>query len=313
MDKISAYQTLYTCLEIIARLMAPLVPFYAEMLFTDLNRITGKYNVESVHHTDFPEYDESYIDKKLENQMAIAQKISSMVLGLRRKVNIKVRQPLNKIMIPLLNKDHKAKIEAVEKLILSEINVKELEFLPDSSEILLKKIKPNFKVLGPRYGKMMKTISATISQMNHEEITHFERDGSFTINVEGESITLGLDDVEILSEDIPGWLVASEGDLTVALDISVTDELRFEGIAREFINRIQNHRKESGFDVTDKIIIHIQKHDAVNTAIEKHKKYIGSQTLAKEINLVDKLDKANSRKVVIDDDIVTLLKIEKIK
>jgi isoleucyl-tRNA synthetase len=313
MDKISAYQTLYTCLEIIARLMAPLVPFYTERLFTDLNQITGKHNIESVHHTDFPEYDESCIDKKLESQMAIAQKISSMVLGLRRKVNIKVRQPLNKIMIPLLNKDHKAKIEAVEKLILTEINVKELEFLPDSSEILLKKIKPNFKVLGPRYGKMMKTISATISQMTHEEITQFERDGIFTINVEGERINLGLDDVEILSEDIPGWLVASEGDLTVALDISVTDELRFEGIAREFINRIQNHRKESGFDVTDKIIIHIQKHDAINTAIEKHKKYIGSQTLAKEINLVDKLDQENSRKVVIDDDIVTLLKIEKTK
>jgi len=312
-DKLSAYQTLCICLETIARLMAPLAPFYAERLFTDLNQITGRLKVESVHHTNFPEYDESLIDKELEDRMAIAQIISSMVLGLRRKVNIKVRQPLNKILIPLLNKQYQAKIEAVKNLILTEINVKELEFLPDSSEILLKKIKPNFKVLGPRYGKMMKTISATINQMTREEIIQFEREGSYTINAEGQNITLGPDDVEILSEDIPGWLVASDGDLTVALDISVTDELRFEGIAREFINRIQNYRKESGFDVTDKIIIHIQKHNAINMAIDKHKKYIGSQTLAKEINLVDKLDKANSRKVEIDDDIETLLKIEKIK
>lgn len=311
-DKLSAYQTLFTCLETIARLMAPLVPFFAERLFTDLNQVARRFDVGSVHHTDFPDYDKSLVDKGLEERMAIAQQISSMVLGLRRKVNIKVRQPLNKVLIPVLNKKSQAKIQAVENLILSEINVKELEYLPDSSEILIKKIKPNFKVLGPRYGKLMKTISSVINQMTHKEITQFEREGTFTIEAEEQSITLILDDVEILSEDIPGWLVASEGDLTVALDISVTEELRFEGIAREFINRIQNYRKESGFDVTDKIVISIQKHGAINKAIEKHKEYIGSQTLAKEVRLIDKLDKTNSRKVEIDDDITTLLKIEKV-
>jgi len=311
-DKLSAYQTLFTCLETTARLMAPLVPFFAERLFTDLNQVARRFDVDSVHHTDFPDYDKSLVDKGLEERMAIAQQISSMVLGLRRKVNIKVRQPLNKILIPVLNKKSRAKIQAVENLILSEINVKELEYLPDSSEILTKKIKPNFKVMGPRHGKLMKTISSVINQMTHEDITQFEREGTFTIKAEEQSITLILDDVEILSEDIPGWLVASEEDLTVALDISVTEELRFEGIAREFINRIQNYRKESGFDVTDKIVISIQKHSAINKAIEKHKKYIGSQTLAKEVRLVDKLDKTNSRKVEIDDDITTLLKIEKV-
>jgi isoleucyl-tRNA synthetase len=311
-DKLSAYQTLFTCLETIARLMAPLVPFFAERLFADLNQVSRKFDLESVHHTDFPDYIESLVDKGLEDRMAIAQKISSLVLGLRRKVNIKVRQPLNKVLIPVLNRKSQTKIEAVENLILSEINVKELEYLPDSSEILIKKIKPNFKVLGPRHGKLMKEISAAISRMTHEDILKFEKEGTFTLEAEAQSVTITLDDVEILSEDIPGWLVASEGDLTVALDISVTEELRFEGIAREFINRIQNYRKESGFDVTDKIIIHIQKHDAINKAIEKHKEYIGSQTLAKEVLLTDKLDKANSRKVEIDDDITTLLKIEKV-
>ncbi|KPK87543.1 MAG: isoleucyl-tRNA synthase [Bacteroides sp. SM23_62_1] len=311
-DKLSAYQTLFTCLVTVARLMAPLAPFFAERLYNDLNQVTKKFSYDSVHHTDFPEYDESLIDKELEERMDIAQKISSLILGLRRKVNIKVRQPLNKVLIPLLNKKYKTKIEAVKNLILSEINVKELEYLSDSSEILIKKIKPDFKALGPMYGKLMKDIVTVINQMSHDDILNFEKEGSFTFRIGEQKITLTLDDVEILSEDIPGWLVASEGDLTVALDISVTEELRFEGIAREFINRIQNYRKESGFDVTDKILVSIQKHDAINKAIEKNKEYIGSQTLAKEIRLTDKLEKTNSRKVEIDDDITTLLKIEKV-
>ena len=311
-DKLSAYQTLYTCLETITQLMAPLSPFYAEKIFCDLNHTTARFSAESVHHTEFPVYDESLIDKALEERMGIAQKISSMVLGLRRKVNIKVRQPLNKILVPVLDDGFQQKVEAVENLILTEINVKKLEYLSDTSEILVKKIKPNFKSLGPRFGKLMKPITSAIIQMNREDIIKFEKEGSYSFVVDSQSITLEREDLEILSEDIPGWLVASDDNIIVALDITVTDDLRFEGIAREFINRIQNYRKESGFDVTDKIKISIQKHEFIDKAIIKHKEYIVSQTLAKEINLVEKLDKNNSRQVEIDDDIITWLKIERL-
>jgi isoleucyl-tRNA synthetase len=311
-DKLSAFQTLYTCLETLTQLMAPLAPFYAEKIFCDLNRLTGRLSVESVHHTDFPVYEESLINKALEERMGIAQKISSMVLGLRRKVNIKVRQPLNKVLIPVLNNGFQQKVEAVENLILTEINVKNLEYLTDTSEILVKKIKPNFKSLGPRFGKLMKPITAAVNQMTREDINKFEREGSYSIVVDSQTIALGPDDLEIVSEDIPGWLVASDGNITVALDITVTDDLRLEGIAREFVNRIQNYRKESGFDVTDKINISIQRHEFTNEAIVKHKEYIVSQTLAKEIILVENLDKNTSRQVEIDDDIITWLKIERI-
>ncbi len=311
-DKLSAFQTLYTCLETLTQLMAPLAPFYAEKIFCDLNRLTGRLSVESVHHTDFPVYEGSLINKALEERMGIAQKISSMVLGLRRKVNIKVRQPLNKVLIPVLNNGFQQKVEAVENLILTEINVKNLEYLTDTSEILVKKIKPNFKSLGPRFGKLMKPITAAVNQMTREDINKFEREGSYSIVVDSQTIALGPDDLEIVSEDIPGWLVASDGNITVALDITVTDDLRLEGIAREFVNRIQNYRKESGFDVTDKINISIQRHEFTNEAIVKHKEYIVSQTLAKEIILVENLDKNTSRQVEIDDDIITWLKIERI-
>ena len=310
-DKLSAFQTLYTCLETLAQLMAPLAPFYAEKIFCDLNQVAGRLSVESVHHTDFPVYDESLINKNLEERMGIAQKISSMVLGLRRKVNIKVRQPLNKVLIPVLDNGFQQKVEAVENLILTEINVKKIEYLSDTSEILVKKIKPNFKSLGPRFGKLMKPITSAIHQMTREDVNKFEREGSFSVVIDSQTITFGPDDLEILSEDIPGWLVATDGNITVALDITVTDNLRFEGIAREFVNRIQNYRKESGFDVTDKINISIQSHEFTDEAVIKHKDYIVSQTLAKEINLVEKLDKKNSRQVEIDDDIITWLKIEK--
>ena len=311
-DKLAAYQTLCTCLETLTQLMAPLAPFYAERIFCDLNLATGRFSAESVHHTDFPEYDESMIDKSLEERMGIAQKISSMVLGLRRRVNIKVRQPLKQVLVPVLDNSFQKKVEAVENLILTEINVKKLEYLSDTSEILVKKVKPNFKSLGPRFGKLMKPITSAINQMTREEINKFEKEGGFTIVIDSQSIMLGPEDLEILSEDIPGWLVASDDNITVALDITVTDDLRFEGIAREFINRIQNYRKESGFDVTDKIKISIQKHEYTDEAVIKHKQYIVSQTLAKEINLVDNLDKNNSRQVEIDDDIITWLKIERI-
>jgi len=284
-DKVAAYQTLYTCLDTVSRLAAPVVPFYMDRLFTDLNSVTGKSDEHSVHLTLFPVWNEDHIDEELEKRMDIAQKVSSMVLGLRRKVSIKVRQPLSRIMIPVANGKFKERFEAVKDLILSEVNVKEVEYIEDTSGILVKKIKPNFKTLGPRYGKMMKQISAAIGSLEQKDISAFENNGSYTLNLEGEEVNLSLDDVEIISEDIPGWLVANEGTLTVALDVTVTEELKQEGIAREFVNRIQNLRKESGFDVTDKIHVSIENLDGIAPAVRKHSTYISSQTLADHIEL----------------------------
>jgi len=311
-DKIAAYQTLYTCLETVARLMAPVAPFFADQLFTDLNTVTEKDTTESVHIADFPEYNKQYIDLALEERMDIAQRVSSMILALRRKVNIKVRQPLSKIMIPLLDASLKDKFEAVRNLVLSEVNVKDVEYITDTTGILVKKIKPNFKTLGPKYGKLMKHISKAVAQMSQEDIAQLERDEKFTIVAGEEQITIGLDDVEISSEDIPGWLVANDGKLTVALDINITDDLREEGIAREFINRIQNLRKESNFDVTDKISIEIKKHDLIDNAIEKHKDYIGAQTLARSVELVNQFDQNTVFDVEIDDEIKTQIKITRV-
>lgn len=311
-DKIAAYQTLYTCLDTVARLMAPIAPFFADQIFNDLNEVTGIDKTESVHIADFPKYNQAYIDKGLEEKMDIAQRVSSMVLALRRKVNIKVRQPLSKLMIPILDKSLKDKFEAVRNLVLTEVNVKDVEYITDTTGVLVKKIKPNFKTLGPKYGKLMKQISGAVAQMSQEDIMSFERNETFELNVDTEKISLALEDVEITSEDIPGWLVANDGKLTVALDINVTDELRDEGIAREFINRIQNIRKESSYDVTDKIEIQIQKHELINKAIEKHKEYIGTQTLAKSIDLVDQFEQNSVHFVEIDEDIKTNIKIERI-
>ncbi|HKL08577.1 MAG TPA: isoleucine--tRNA ligase [Bacteroidales bacterium] len=311
-DKIAAYQTLYTCLETVARLMAPVAPFFADQLFTDLNAVTGKDTTESVHIADFPKYDEQYIDLALEERMDIAQRVSSMILALRRKVNIKVRQPLSKMMIPLLDASLKEKFEAVRNLVLSEVNVKDVEYITDTTGILVKKIKPNFKALGPKYGKLMKHISKALAQLSQEDIAKFEKEEEFTINTGEEQITLTLTDVEISSEDIPGWLVANDGKLTVALDINITSELREEGIAREFINRIQNLRKDSKFDVTDKIEIEIKKHHLIDQAIEKHKEYIGAQTLAKSVDLVDSFEQNTVFDVEIDDDIKTQIKISRV-
>jgi isoleucyl-tRNA synthetase len=311
-DKKSAYQTLYTCLETVSRLMAPMAPFYAERLFTDLNGVSGRHPEESVHLTDFPVCDERRIDKGLEERMGLAQKISSMVLGLRRKVKIKVRQPLNKLMVPVLDNGFQEKIEAVKDLILAEINVKDIEFLRDTSGILIKQIKPNFKSLGPRYGKLMKTIAAEVQKMTQEDISSFEASGEWKLEAAGEEILLLPDDVDITTEDIPGWLVANDGSLTVALDVTITDELRYEGIAREFINRIQNYRKESGFEVTDKINIMIMKHESLNMAIDLHRENIGIQTLAEHVRLVDDMDTEKARKVELEEGLYTWMKIEKI-
>jgi isoleucyl-tRNA synthetase len=306
-DKIAAYQTLYACLETVSRLAAPIAPFYMDQLFRDLNMTTGRHHEESVHLASFPEYDEDLIDKDLEERMDIAQKISSMILGLRRKVSIKVRQPLAKIMIPLPDKSFKNKFEAVKDLVMAEVNVKEVEYIDDTSSILVKKIKPNFKVLGPKYGRLMKEISNAISGFSQKEIASFEARGSHTLNINGQDIILGSDDVEIISEDIPGWQVANDGRLTVALDVSVTDELRYEGIAREFVNRIQNIRKENGYDVTDKISVQIEDHDFVREAVKRHSAYIGSQTLATEVNLKNSLAGNDAREIDIDDVIVKII------
>ncbi|MGD9978036.1 MAG: isoleucine--tRNA ligase [Bacteroidales bacterium] len=311
-DKLAAYQTLYTCLETVAILAAPIAPFFMDQLFTDLNSVTGKHNDESVHLTQFPKYNEKLIDKNLEERMEISQSICSLVLGLRRKVNIKVRQPLSKIMVPILDAKFRAQLSAVENLILSEVNVKELEYLTDSSGVLVKKIKPNFKTLGPRFGKSMKAISDAVGKMTQEDINSFERNNSFEITLAEGPISITLEDVEILSEDIPGWLVANEGRYTVALDIKITEELRMEGIARELINRVQNIRKDSGFEVTDKVRITVKKHEGLNSAVETHRDYIAGQTLAKEIKLVD--SELNGNSIVIElDDLKTSINVEKIE
>ncbi len=302
-DKIAAYQTLFTCLETVSRLAAPIAPFYTDLLFRDLGMTTGKNKEESVHLAMFPGYDENLIDKDLEERMDIAQKISSMILGLRRKVSIKVRQPLARIMVPLPDKTFKKKFEAVKDLVLTEVNVREVEYIDDTSSILVKKIKPNFKTLGPKYGRLMKDISNAVSGLSQQEIASFEADKSHSFKINGQQITLTTGDVEIISEDIPGWQVANEGRLTVALDITVTDELRYEGIARELVNRIQNIRKENGYDVTDKITVQIEDHDFIREAVKRHASYIGSQTLATSVTLVKSLPES-AREVEIDEVII---------
>lgn len=288
-DKISAYQTLYTCLTTIAKLSAPVAPFYMDRLYKDLNAVTGKESFESVHLAHFPEYVEDMVNKELESKMAKAQTISSLVLSIRQKEKIKVRQPLQKIMIPVLDDKQRAEIEAVADLIKSEVNVKEIELLDDASGILVKQIKPNFKVLGPKYGQEMKLIAAAISKLNQDDILKIEREGEILLSFNNKSITLQLQDVEVSSQDIAGWLVASSGPLTVALDVSINEGLRKEGIARELVNRIQNLRKESGFEVTDRIDITLLKNGFVQAAVESNIAYIKAETLAAELNFEESM------------------------
>lgn len=286
-DKLSAYQTLYICLETVAKLMAPIAPFYADQLFTDLIAVTGRDKSESVHLADFPVCNEAWVDKDLEERMQLAQSISSMVLALRRKVNIKVRQPLQAIMVPVADAHQQAAIELVKNLILNEVNVKELTFVDNAAGILVKRIKPDFKKLGPRYGKVMKQLAAAIQAMTQENIQQFEATGSFAFDIDGQQAVVELSDVEVISEDIPGWLVANEGRLTVALDITVTEELRLEGLARELVNRIQNIRKSSGFDITDKITIVVLSSEDMDPAIRAYSSYIAGQVLAESIEIAD--------------------------
>lgn len=310
-DKIAAYQTLYKCLEVVAQLSASIAPFYMDQLYSDLIAVSGKGNKTSVHLSDFPLANENTIDTDLEERMAIAQKVSSMVLSLRKKENIKVRQPLQKIMVPILDDKFKRQIQDVEDLILSETNVKELEYLTDTVGVLVKRIKPNFKTLGPKYGKIMKQIAAAVNQFGADDITELEHNGSKKITIEGQEVVLELCDVEISTEDIPGWLVQSEGGITVALDITLTDELKAEGMAREFVNRIQNMRKESGLEVNDKIHLKILKHKEINQAINNNKNYICSETLAGQLELVDEMKQNQGISVELDNDVSTVISIEK--
>ena len=311
-DKISAYQTLYTCLVTVAKLMAPIAPFYADLLFSDLNNATGKETDQSIHLIDFPAFDKNLIDKELEKRMAIAQKASSMVLALRRKEKLKVRQPLAKIIVPVLNPRFQEQFDAVKNIILAEVNVKEVEFLTDTSGIISKKIKPNFKTLGPKYGKLMKQIAGSVNKLQQDDISEFEKSENFEILVGDEKIILALEDVEIQTEDIPGLTVATEGQLTVALDINITEELKQEGIAREFINKIQNFRKESNFEVTDRVNIIIEEHAYFNKAVLNYKDYICTQTLATQLNLVENIGNTSVKEVEIDKEIIAKIIVEKL-
>jgi isoleucyl-tRNA synthetase len=272
-----------------------------DRIFIDLNSATGRHTEDSVHLTAFPGFRQDLIDSGLEERMEIAQKVSSMILGIRRKVNIKVRQPLARIMIPVTEKSFREKFEAVKELVLAEVNVKKAEYIDDTSSILVKKVKLDFKTLGPRYGKLMKEVSRIVSELTQKEIAALEKEGRLNLLINGQDTELSLNDVEIISEDIPGWQVANDGKLTVALDITVTDELRYEGIAREFVNRIQNIRKESGFDVTDKITVLIENHKLISEAIKRHSAYIGSQTLASKVEIVNGFTNNNVREIEIDD------------
>ena len=307
-DKISAYQTLYTCMVTIAKLGAPIAPFFMDRLYLDLNAVTKKETFESVHLADFPNFDESYVDKSLERKMEAAQTISSLVLSLRAKEKIKVRQPLQKIMIPVDSKQQKEEILAVASLIKHEVNIKEIELLEDASDILVKQIKPNFKVLGPRFGKDMKLIASTIMQFTSDDIKKIEQSGEIEVEVNGKSVTLGLEDVEITSQDIEGWLVANEGNLTVALDVTISEDLRREGIARELVNRIQNLRKDSGFEVTDRIDVTLQKDEKIVEAIETNIAYIKAETLTQELEIKDQI---NNGIDIVFDDVNTKLFIQK--
>ena len=307
-DKISAYQTLYTWMVEDAKLSAPEAPFYIDQLYKDLVAVTGKDAFESVRLADFPKSDSGMIQADLEEKMQMAQKISSLVLSIRQKEKIKVRQPLQKIMVPVLDEHQKTAIEAVSDLIKSEVNVKELQLLDDASGILIKKIKPNFKVLGPKYGKDMKAIAGAVATLGQEDIQKIEREGELLIPVENKNIKLQLTDVDISSQDIEGWLVASAGPLTVALDITIDDALKQEGIARELVNRIQNLRKESGFEVTDKIDIKVMKDGLVEDAISNNEEYIMTETLTAELNLEEHLDEGVD---IAFDDVNTKLLIQK--
>ena len=299
-DKIAAYQTLYTCMTTIAKLMAPVAPFFADWYFRNLNEATKREDFESIHLADFPVADESAINKPLEERMNYAQRISSLVLSLRKKENIRVRQPLQKILLPVLNDGFRKQVEEVKDLILIEVNIKEIEYVTDTEGIIKKGIKPNFKTLGRRLGKNMKAASQAIAGFGAEDIANLEKTGSYQLQVGDETFELTLEDFEITTQDIPGWLVANDGPLTVAMDVNITDALRAEGTARELVNRIQNIRKNKDFNITDKIVVLLEKHDSITAAVEDFGDYICEETLAVKLKLTDSVS-AGERVELIDD------------
>jgi len=307
-DKIAAYQTLYTCLITITKLASPVAPFYMDQLFLNLNSVTDKETLESVHLSYFPKVDDDLIDTELEEKMKLCQDISSLVHSLRKKEKIKVRQPLSKILIPVLNSKVKERLMAVEDLIKAEVNVKSIDYLDDDSGIIKKKIKPNFRILGQKYGPKVKPIALTIQGFDKEDISKLEQGLLREINIDGQSINLTLEDVEIISDDIPGWLVANDGILTVALDINITDDLRKEGIARDLVNRVQNLRKDMGLEVQDKIMISIAKNESViNEALMANKEYICRETQALSLDIRDDLSDGN---ILEMNDLKLLVKID---
>ena len=306
-DKLSAYQTLYTCLETVAKLLAPFAPFYADQLYLDLTKATQREQLQSVHLANFPVADDKFIDRELEERMEMAQKITSMVLALRRKVNIKVRQPLLQIMIPAVDQRQKAHIEAVKDLIMSEVNVKELNFVEEGKGVLVKKVKCNFRTMGKKFGKLMKGIAAQMEALDQDAIANLERVGNINLSVDGNEVVVEAADVEIISEDIPGWLVSNEGNLTVALEVELTEELVKEGMAREIINRIQNLRKESGLEITDRIKVTLAPNEQTDAAVDAFGSYIKSQVLADEITVA-----ANDGKEIAFEEFSLNIKIEKI-
>lgn len=310
-DKKAAYQTLYTCLDTIARLMAPVAPFYADQLYGDLNGVSHKDAHESVHLAQFPVADESVIDKDLEERMELAQRISSMALSLRKKVNIKVRQPLQKILLPVIDAHFRSRVLAVADLIRAEVNVEEIAFLDEANNVLVRKIKPNFKALGPKVGGLMKQLTARIAAITQEEIAYLEQNGLLPLRLGEVLFDLLLEDVEVLSEDIPGWQVASQGRLTVALDVTLTDGLREKGLARELVNRIQNIRKDKGFEITDRISVRIKGPENVQRSIKNNFEYIRTEILATSLELVDQLEGSDAIPVEVDDDLQVLTTVNK--
>jgi len=298
-DKISAYQTLYECLETVTRLIAPIAPFFCDAIYTNLNNITHSLKSESVHLTDFPLSRADAIDPVLEERMQLAQDITSLILSLRKKVNIKVRQPLQKVLVPVLNPAMKKQLEKVEDLVKNEVNVKEIQYLVETDGFIKKKIKPNFVALGKRLGAKMKAVSNALSQFTQEDIANLEKVGSHSLRINNEDLILQLPDVEILSEDVPGWMVANKGPLTVALDITVTPELVNEGNARELVNRIQKIRKESGFELTDRINVKLAEANELKPAITKFNDYICAEILADKLELVPEM--ASGTEIEVND------------
>jgi isoleucyl-tRNA synthetase len=310
-DKIAAYQTLYECLEKIAIISSPIAPFFMDRLFTDLNERTKRSGAESVHLADFPEVNKGHINADLEQKMQLAQQVTSLVLSLRKKEQIRVRQPLQKVMIPVLNSSFAERLKAVKELILSEVNVKEMEFITEDNGMLVKNIKPNFKLLGKRFGPKMKAVADVIGRLSQDEIRTAEQHQKLNVSLDGEVVELTLEEMEISTQDIPGWLVISENGITVALDITIDERLKEEGIAREFVNRIQNIRKDSGLEVTDKIAVQILKHPFINSAIENNLDYICAETLAGSLQLAEKLQSGSGIAVEIEDGVTTEISVEK--